>query len=202
MEKAEIDKIESKLDVRHHQVESEQLQAAYALNLCAVSVSQIIDYNDMYVLEQEYDTILNNLNLENMPKDEALLDIIKRTLETITFFKIQEGEKVFIEKDYQQKMKNAIWRAMPNPGALVATGFSRGVAGMAVSLAASVGTAYMNYRKNRSEYQLEKEKQFWELKKSAIEQFQSLQQQLFETSWRLADTYKFPDCLRLRCLST
>ena len=197
MKEKEIKVIESELGVERPQVTREQLQAAYALNLCAVSVSQIIDYNDMYILEQEYDAILNNLNLENMPKDEALLDIIKRTLETITFFKIQEGEKAFIEKDYQQKMKNAIWSAMPNPGALVATGLSRGVAGMAVSLAASVGTAYMNYRKNRAEYQLEKEKQFWELKKSAMEQFQSLQQQLFETSWRLADTYKFPDCLRL-----
>ncbi len=195
--KEDISNIENELEVKSPQVSREQLQAAYALNLCSVSVSQIIDYNDMYILEQEYDVILNNLNLENMPKDEALLDIIKRTLETITFFKIQEGEKTFIEKDYQQKIKNAIWSAIPNPGALVAAGLSRGVAGLAVSLAATVGTAYMNYRKNRSEYQLGKEKQFWELKKSAIEQFQSLQQQLFETSWRLADTYKFQDCLRL-----
>lgn len=197
MEEANINIIENELGVRRPQVTREQLQAAYALNLCEVSVSQIIDYNDMYILEQEYDTILNNLNLENMPKDEALLDIIKRTLETITFFKIQESDKAFIEKDYQQKMKNAIWSAMPNPGALVAAGLSRGVVGMAFSLAASVGTAYMSYRKNRSEYQLDKEKQFWELKKSAMEQFQSLQQQLFETSWRLADIYKFPDYLRL-----
>ena len=189
--------MEKVLGVEYPSVTREQLQAAYALNLCSVSVSQIIDYNDVYVLEQEYDAILNNLNLENMPKDEALLDIIKRTLEAITFFRIQDGEKAFIEKEYQQKMKNAIWSAMPNPGALVATGLSRGIAGMAVSLAASVGTAYMNYRKNRSEYQLDKEKQLWELKKSAMEQFQALQQQLFETSWRLADTYNFPDALRL-----
>ena len=193
----DIKLMESVLGVERPKVTREQVQAAYALNLCSVSVSQIIDYNDIYVLEQEYDEILNNLNLENMPKDEALLDIIKRTLEAITFFRIQEVEKDYIEKDYQQKMKNAIWSAMPNPGALVATGLSRGMTGVAISLAATVGTAYMNYRKNKSFYQLDKEKQLWELKKSAIEQFQSLQQQLFETSWRLADTYKFPDYLRL-----
>ena len=185
-------------------ISKEQIQAACALNLCAVSVSQIIDYNDVNILEQEYDAILNNLNLENIPKDEALLDILKRLLETITFFKIQEGEKEYIEKEYQQKMKNAIWSAMPNPGALVSTGLSiqnvvanGGGVGLAVSLAATVGTAYMNYRKNKAEYQLNREKQYWELKKSAIEQFQALQQQLFETSWRLADKYNFPDILRL-----
>lgn len=182
---------------KNEKVTQEQMQAAYALNLCSVSVSQIIDYNDINILEQEYESILNNLNLEYMPKDEALLEIIKRLLETITFFRIQEGDKEFIEKDYQQKMKNAIWNAMPNPGALVGAGLSGGGIGLAVSLAASVGTAYMNYRKNKAEFQAEKEKQYWELKKSAIEQFQSLQQQLFETSWRLADKYNFPDVLRL-----
>ena len=33
----------------------EKFRAAYALNLCSVSVSQIIDYNDINILEQEYD---------------------------------------------------------------------------------------------------------------------------------------------------
>lgn len=192
-------------------ITQDQIQAAYALNLCAVSVSQIIDYNDINILDQEYESILNNLNLEHMPKDDALLDIIKRLLETITFFRIQEGDKEFIEKDYQQRMKNAIWNAMPNPGALIGAGLSgvktglkggktglKGIKiGLVVSLAASVGTAYMNYRKNKAEIQREKEKQDWELKKSAIEQFQYLQQQLFETSWRLAGKYNFPDALRL-----
>jgi len=44
--------------------------------MCTVSVSQIVDYNDIHILEQEYDAILNNINLERMPKDEALLKYI------------------------------------------------------------------------------------------------------------------------------
>ena len=64
--------------------------AAYALNLCTVSISQIIDYEDLIVLEQEYEAILNNLNLEAMPKDEPLLLIIKQILEVITFFRIDK----------------------------------------------------------------------------------------------------------------
>lgn len=193
----EITVLETELGIERPKVTMEQIQAAYALNLCSVSVSQIIDYNDINILEQEYEAILNNLNLENIPKDEALLDILKRLLETITFFRIQEGDKSFIEREYQHKMKNAIWSAMPNPGALISTGLSKGAVGLAVSLAASVGTAYMSYRKNKAENELEKDKQYWALKRTAMEQFQALQQQLFETSWRLADKYKFPDALRL-----
>ena len=172
----------------------EQFQAAYALNLCTVSVSQIIAYNDPEILEQEYETILNNLNLEYMPKDDALLEILKRLLETITFFRIQESEKQYIEKEYQQKMKNAIWTAVPNLALLVAGG---NPVSMGISLASQVGIGYMNYRKNRSQYSLEKEGQLFKLQRSALEQFEGLQQQLFETSWRLADKYQFPDAFRL-----
>ena len=172
----------------------EQFQAAYALNLCTVSVSQIIAYNDIEVLDQEYETILNNLNLECMPKDEALLEILKRVLETITFFRIQETEKQFIEKEYQQKMKNAIWTAVPNLALLVAGG---NPVSMGISLASQVGIGYMNYRKNRAQYSLDRDQQLFKLQRSALEQFEGLQQQLFETAWRLADKYDFPDAFRL-----
>lgn len=63
----------------------EKIKVAYALNLCTVSVSQIVDYNDVNFLEHEYDAILNNLNLEQMPKDEPLLNILKQLLDVITF---------------------------------------------------------------------------------------------------------------------
>ena len=39
---------------------NDQLKAAYALNLCTVSIGQIVDYNDIGILMQEYDNILNN----------------------------------------------------------------------------------------------------------------------------------------------
>lgn len=172
----------------------EQIKAAYALNLCTVSISQIIDYADVNIMEQEYEAILNNLNLEEMPKDEALLNILKQILDTITFFRIQEGDKQFIEKDYQQKMKNAIWSAVPNIGMIVASGDP---VTMAISLASQVGIGYMNYRKAKADIQLENEKQQWELQKVAIEQFNGLRRELFDTAWRLAATHNFPDAFRL-----
>lgn len=119
------------------------LRAVYALNMCTVSVSQIIDYNDVYILEQEYDAILNNLNLEKMPKADSLKNILIELLNTITFFRIQEIKKKEIEKKYQQKMKNAIWSAIPNLNIIVAGG----PVAIAYSLASQVGIGYMNYRK-------------------------------------------------------
>ena len=175
--------------------DKEKLMAAYALNLCTVSVSQIVDYSDLVILEQEYEAILNNLNLENFPKDEALLDILKQILDTVTFFRIQEGDKKFIDREYQQKMKNAIWSAVPNFGVILAGGPNPWA--IATSLAAQVGIGYMNYRKEKANNQLEYDKQKWQLQRSAIEQFNALRRELFTTAWRLADKYNFKDEYRL-----
>ena len=68
---------------------------------------------------------------------------------------------------------------------------------MAISLASQVGIGYMNYRKVKAEIQLDKERKDWELEASAIEQFNGLRRELFDTAWRLSDTYKFEDSFRL-----
>lgn len=174
--------------------EEDKIKAAYALNMCTVSVSQIIDYSDLNVLEQEYEAVLNNLNLEQMPKDDSLLHILKQLLDTITYFRIEAVEKEMMDKEYQQKMRNAIWASVPNFGMIVAGG---NPITMAVSLASQVGIGYMNYRRNKTEYGMDKERKEWELQKTAIEQFNGLRRELFDTAWRLADAYAFPDGYRL-----
>ena len=171
-----------------------KLKAAYALNLCSVSISQIIDYNDINILNQEYDNILNNLNLEQIPKDEALLDVLKEILDAITFFRMSAGDQKFIDLEYQQRMQNAVWSAIPNVGMIFAT--SNPIA-MGVTLATQVGIGYMNYRRYRAEYQLNRQKEEWQLKRNVLDQLNGLRKQLFETSWRLAKEYNFPDRYRL-----
>ena len=172
----------------------EQIKAACALNLCTVSVSQIIEYEDIQIMEQEYEAILNNLNLEQMPKDEALLNILKQILDTITYFRIEDGDKQFLDREYQQKMKHAIWSAVPNIGMIVAGG---NPVTMAVSLASQVGIGYMNYRKAKADAKLQLEKDRWQLERTAIEQFNGLRRELFDTAWRLSAAHNFPDRLRL-----
>lgn len=182
------------MDAKEIMTTDNKIKAAYALNLCTVSVSQIVDYNDINVLEQEYEAILNNLNLEHMPHDEALLLILKQLLDTITFFRIQEGDKKIMELRYREKMKNAIWNAVPNFGLIVAGGNPITIA---ISLASQVGIGYMNYRKEKANNELDYEEEKWKLQRVAIEQFNGLRRELFDTAWRLADTYEFEDELRL-----
>ena len=176
---------------RHNNIEKKK--AAYALNLCTVSVSQIVDYHDAYILEQEYDAILNNLNLKEIPKDEALLRTLSEILNTITFFHIQDIKKNQIEKKYRQRMKNAIWSAIPSLNIIV----GGNPLYIAYSLATQIGSAYMNYRREKIDAASEKEDEEIELQITAIEQLNALRRELFSTAWRLADEYDFPDEWRL-----
>ncbi|MBM6927301.1 hypothetical protein [Pseudoflavonifractor phocaeensis] len=171
----------------------EKRKAAYALNMCTVSVSQIVDYNDSYILEQEYDAILNNLNLKEMPKDEALLRILSELLNVITFFRIQNIKKAQIEKRYQEQLKNAIWSAIPNFSVII----SGNPIAIAFSLATQIGSGYMNYRREKANAGIAKEDAEIELQITAIEQFNALKRELFTTAWRLADEYDFDDEWRL-----
>ena len=171
----------------------EQVKAVYALNMCTVAVSQIVDFNDLYLLEEQYDNILNNLNLEAMPDDDALLNILSEMLNTITFFRIQNMKKEQIEKDYQRRLKNAVWSAIPSFNIFV----SGNPIAMVASIATTVGTGYMNYRREKYSAATEKERSEMELQITAIEQFDALRRELFTTAWRLSSKYRFADGLRL-----
>lgn len=173
--------------------EEEKKKAAYALNLCTVSVSQIIDYHDVYILEQEYDAILNNLNLKELPKDEALLKILRELLDTIAFFRINEVKKGQLDKKYQRRIKNAIWAAVPSLSVVV----SGNPVAIAISLATQIGSGYMNYRKEKAKAGEDREDAEVELQISALEQFNGLRRELFTTAWRLAEEYEFADEWRL-----
>ncbi len=172
----------------------DEIKAAYALNYCTVSVSQIIDYKDINILEQEYEAILNNLNLEIIPKDEALLNILKQLLDTITFFRISEVEKTFIDREYQHQVQNAIWAAAPQFGMCIATGHPLAIA---ASFLSQVGIGYMNYRNNMDSYVLERDRKLWQLQRTAIEQFNGLRRELFDTAWRMTSDHSMHDVLRL-----
>ncbi|MDR1623013.1 MAG: hypothetical protein LBS00_11615 [Synergistaceae bacterium] len=174
--------------------QDEKAKVAFALNLCAVSISQIIDSKDIVVLKQERESILNNLNLQNFVKHPALLEVLKRILDTVTYLEIQAGDLVIVEKMYQHRLRNAIWSAIPSPGALIAGGSA---VSLAIAAAAAIGTGYMNYRRNKSQYALDKDISVWQLKRHEIEQLYGLRAQLFETTWKLSADYDFDDKYRL-----
>lgn len=176
---------------------------AYALNLCTVSVSQILHSNDQYIMEQEYNAILNNLNLKNMPDNPAILEVLKEILDVITFFKIQEGDKAFIEEEYEQEVRNALIKAI-NITSILGTLTSLSTPSTpvdwvrtGVTVVSQVGVGYMNYRNGKKSAAFNRKKNNWELQKAAIEQLNSLRRELFDAAWKMSKETNFEDSFRL-----
>lgn len=181
----------------------EALKAAMALNLCTTSISKIISAQDINIMRHEYDYILNNINLEKIikDKDEALLSTMKSILDTLSFYLIQQKDREMIAQRYQHKMNNAIWDSVmgiptsivlavsPNP---ISAAISAAVSG-----AISIGSAYVNYRRSKSNTDLERIEEEWKLERAALEQLHALRLSLFETAWRLFASYDIADELRL-----
>ena len=174
--------------------ECEKRKAAMALNLCATSISRIIASNDMEVLDVEYNAILNNLNLQNMIKDEVLLSTFKSILDTITFYRLQAGDRGRAEARYQHKINSAIW-SVGQQGACIL--FAPSLPWAALSGAIMAVGAFCNMKKVKSDASMTYDDEVWQLERSLIEQLHALRYSLFETSWRLSDRYGFDDAWRL-----
>lgn len=174
--------------------DEEKRKAAMVLNLCATSISRIIASNDMEVLDVEYNAILNNLNLQNMIKDESLLSTFKSILDTITFYRLQAGDRKRAEVRYQQKLNSAIW-SVGQQGTCIL--FAPTNAWAAISGAIMAVGAFCNYKKTKSDARVAYEDELWKLERSLIEQLHALRYSLFETAWRLSSKYDFADAWRL-----
>lgn len=173
---------------------NEKIKVAYTVNMWTVAVAQIIEYHDIVILKQVKDMIINNLNIEKSIKDDVLLNIIKQIIDEITNIEIDDGNLRMYEKEYQFRVKNAIWNSVPQMGAIFAT--SDPVA-MGMTLATQIGMGYMNFRRNRAEYELNLEKAKWEIQSNRLRHLSGLQNSLIETAWKLNEKYNFPEKYRL-----
>lgn len=169
------------------------LQTALALNYCQVSLANVISYNDKIILDQEYDNIINNINLSRV-KDEEIVSLFMDLMDALTKSRLQVGDKQWLQRAYEKQMENAIYSAVGRSGITVVSGNPLVLAGQAVF---SVGMSYFNYQKNIAQYKEALEKSKWELKKEELEYLNYIRKSFFEASWRLIQKYNFPDEWRL-----
>lgn len=176
--------------------ERKKLKAACALNMCMVSLSQIVDYQDLEVLKMEYDSILNNLNLEAVVKDDALLKALQAIMDACHFYILHARDKEMLKRKQQARLKGALGNALGG-GNVIAIFGSGNPWAIAAGAATMIGVGAVNYKSQRDKAKLENEIDEWHLERSALEQLHNLRRTLFETAWRFAEKFNYPDSYRL-----
>ncbi|NOR55180.1 MAG: hypothetical protein GQ531_03130 [Sulfurovum sp.] len=165
--------------------------AVMALNHMHASLNKIVIYNDKIILEDEYNNIINNLNL-TVIKDREIVDVITSIMDTLTAFRLSEMDKEQFQKEYEHQLDNSLTDAL--------SGIS--VSGlnpiqMASSLVISVGSSYMSYQSQQSNLKMGLDKKNWKLKKDEISELNDIRKDFLLTYWQIMKKYHMPDKWRI-----
>lgn len=195
--KPDSSRVMTKIDPSLKRSEQKKMRAAMALNMCTASVSEIIAKNNVVAMEREYDNILNNLNIESCVKDEALLRVMRKLLDTISFYRLNDMERKRLEQRHERHLGGSMLEKMMSAGTCIFVSGSMNPLAIAATVAVVGASFYANKKKSDSKEQEKFEDKMWELERSAIEQLHALRVELFEAAWRLSDAYEFKDEWRL-----
>ena len=175
------------------------IQTALALNYAQMSICRIVTYNDRVVLDQEYDNIINNINLKKI-KDEEIMNLLQSLMDSLTESKLVAGDKEWLVKDYEKKVEKAVYDSFSNGAGLAAGAATAALTGNFAGAAnnlTQVGMQYFNYQKMLEDQKDQLEKSKWELEKETIEFLNYQRKKMLRTSWELIQRYDLPDEWRL-----
>jgi len=181
--------------VLHAKTDEDTILSALALNYCRNSLVKIQSYNDRIVLDEEYNNIINNIDLSKI-KDEEIIELLEELLDTLTFYKLKEGDEAKLHTKYEKKVSEAFYSSFSGMTNVIYVGGGNPYV-IAAAAVAQLGGAYSNYRKNLTEYREELDDEVWKLEKDAIKEINDIQKRFLRNSWMLMQKRDIPDIWRL-----
>ncbi len=172
----------------------EQLQVLQSLNQIAVSLNHIITYNDKVVLDQEYNNIINNLNLSKIP-DADIITLLQELMDLLTNSKIQDHEREYLSYKYDKKIQNELKTRLRSR--IFETDLVINPYTTVLNALLNVGSFYFNYRTQIDDYKREQDEKAWEIEAKTMQGLNSFYKKLLKCSWDLMQRYSFPDEWRL-----
>ncbi|MBF0468618.1 MAG: hypothetical protein HQK61_07000 [Desulfamplus sp.] len=174
--------------------EQTQLQVLQSLNLIVVSLTHIMTYNDKMVLDQEYNTIINNLNLGNIP-DADIITLLQELMDLLTSSKIQEHERQYLLSRFDKNIQNELKKRVRSR--ILDTDLLINPYTAVLNAVLSTGSFYFNYRAQMDSYAKEKEEGRWAIEVKTMQGLNNFYKKLLKYSWELMKRYNLPDEWRL-----
>jgi hypothetical protein len=171
---------------------ADSMTAIMALNYSNFSLMTINEYNDRVILDQEYNNIINRINL-TMIQDEEIIDIIKVLMDTLTKYQLNEGDREYLDRVYTKNVENAVFDSISS-GLTSLVNLDPQKIGR--SLVGAGGAAF-DYRRNIEYYRMELDESVWGLEKDAILAVNEANKKFIDVYWKLLKKYDAPDDWRL-----
>lgn len=191
--------------------EKEAEQNVRALNHFNMSLYKIAHYNNKAVLDEEYDTINNDIKLDSIG-DKKLVSIIQELMDALTSCKISEMERAKMHAAYQDMQEELILNILRDGGSAVGRGLIEGamtssqgflvggLAGAAAGLIASTPSIASSVAKDCNKLALQQQKieDFeWKLDIAKLNALNKLNKKFLSTYWEFLHDANVPDNLRI-----
>lgn len=172
--------------------DSKARNAAMTLNYLHGSLNKIVLYNDKVVLEEEYNNIINNLNL-TVIDDEELVEVITYLMDTLTQFRLSEMDRAQFRKEYEEKLEAALTDSLSG----LANIRGSNPVELGINAVLNIGSAYFNYKKAQEGFKRGLEKSNYSLDKKAITDLNTIRKEFILTYWEIMKRYNMPDNWRV-----
>jgi hypothetical protein len=203
--------LQSNMVVDNTNIQSESMResknAVLALNYLHASLNKIKMYNDKRVLEDEYDNIINNINLTAID-DKEIVDIITELMDTLTKHKLTEMEKEKLQREYQEKLDTALSNSLlgvsdKTIGTTIVHFAKKGTEAVTHTLVNPLyvvqvaNSTYKDYQNTQFNAKNELDKSQWKLKKDTVIQLNNARKKFLLTYWKIMKRYNIPDNWRI-----
>ena len=179
--------------------EKDRENLANLLNYAQVSIHVITAFNNRIVLDSEYQSIINNLSLREIP-DESIIELLKQLMDALTQSTLTDREREQVNRRHALAIKNASRDFYKNmAGTVISAGMQAATkdfkgAGDAI---VSMGMSYWDYQALVENMQAAKGETLWRMDNNVIRQLNEINKQMLELSWNLYKKYEIPEGWRL-----
>lgn len=174
-------------------------QVVAQMNYCINSITNIVHYKSMPLLEHEIDQLLNNLTMEQVVGLRDVQSFHSEMLYRISELKISEEEKELIKRVQELQRENMLYQSISNslnPTMLLTGGGNSGkqLAFMAI---VTVARTAVEYKSASNEADIEELKAMWQYRKKDLENFAVLRKDALELVYNLFQKYNLNESDRL-----
>lgn len=174
---------------------------AMLLNYCRESLYKIVEYNDRSVLDEEYNKLVNNIDITRIQDDEAA-QLIEALLTELNLLKLDEAQKQFLTDAYNKTLQSGIIDAFKKVKGfdtkMIAAAQANSAATMACKAIVFIATGISNWKSGLARMQNEASMHMLQLKAEELKRLTVLRTQFFDTEYKLYKRYGLPDHLNLK----
>ena len=174
-------------------------QVVAQMNYCINSITNVVHYKSMPLLEHEIDQLLNNLTMEQVVGLYEVQSFRETMLEKISKLQITEEEKLLINRIQAMQRENLLYKAISSSlsSTMLLTGGGNTKGQIAFMAFVTAARTAVEYKVASNEADIEELQAMWQFRKTDLEEFAKLRKDALELVYNLFQKYHLREKDRL-----